>query len=521
MKSKIAIRALLSVTAVAVFCVGIFAQVDVGRKTTAITYPLDETVQVQFRGTTRFPRMKGSAKVKRTTRSGTRIELNVDNMPRPFELGAGYATYILWAISPTGQADNLGEIKRSGLFFIDSKVTVTTPLQTFALLITAEPHFLVTRPSQTVMLENLYPTRDGKYVATSPSVTYFGNSSDYFRDPRTPVIAETDYAKTPPAILQAIQAVALARFAGAERDAPTELAEAETLLQNAQNALAAGRDSEMVDITARKSISASVRAESAAQQRRVAREQRNERIRNDEEIRAAENRYSDAQQEIDSLKAELAREIRNRELAERDAMNYSNQLKELRDENGKLREDLGRIRVENETITARITAIENERAAAQEQVDREANAAKIAQAEKDLLAALKAYGTVVKNERGIVLTLPENLWTGIRSSSLTPQAEGRLASLAGILADNPDYRILVESHTDNSGNPGTVQTVTDRRSYAVADKFASMGVEEGRIVAKGLGASLPVAPNTTNANRAKNRRITVVLSLNSAGLSSL
>lgn len=515
MKNSFAVKTLLSVLALVVFCGGIAAQVDVARKTTAITYPLDETVNIQFRGTTRFPRMKGSAKVKRANRTGTRIELSVDNMPRPFELGAGYATYVLWAISPTGQADNLGEIKRSGLFFIDSKVTVTTPLQTFALIITAEPHFLVTRPSQAVMLENLYPVaKDGKFVGTTPAISYFGNSSDYFRDPRTPSIAETDYAKTPPAILQAIQAVALARFAGAERDAPTELAEAETLLQNAQNAFAAGRDSELVDITARKSISSAVRAESMAQQRRVAREQRNERIRTDEEIRAAENRFSDAQAEIDSLKAELAREIRNRELAERDAMNYSNQLRELRNENGQLREDLGRIRVENEAARAKLTAIENERNAEREAKEREQRAARLEQSEKDLLAALKAYGTVVKNERGIVLTLPESLWTGTRSSSLTPQADGRLASLAAILADNPDYRILVESHTDNSGNPDQVQAVTDRRSYTVADKFASVGVEEGRIVAKGLGASLPIAPNTTNSNRAKNRRVQVILSLN-------
>src|SRR5687768_10807700 len=119
--------------------VSAFGQADVARRTTAITYPLDETVQVQFRGTTRFPRMKGEAKVRRTGRSGTRVELSVDKMPRPFELGAGYATYVVWAISPTGQADNLGEIKRSTLGFIDSKVNVTTPLQTFALIVTAEP----------------------------------------------------------------------------------------------------------------------------------------------------------------------------------------------------------------------------------------------------------------------------------------------------------------------------------------------------------------------------------------------
>ncbi len=513
MKNSIVAKTLLGGLALLFFCSGIFAQLDVARKTTAITYPLDETVSVQFRGTTRFPRMKGSAKVKRTTRTGTQVELSVDNMPRPFELGAGYATYVLWAISPTGQADNLGEIKRSGLFFIDSKMKVTTNLQTFALLITAEPHFLVTRPSQTVMLENLYPvSQSGSSVGTSPSITYFGNSSDYFRDPRTPEIAETDYARTPPAILQAIQAVALARFAGAERDAAPELAEAETLLQNAQNSFSAGRDEELVDIAARKSISAAVRAESLAGQRKLAREQRNERTRTDAEIRAVENRFSDAQAEIDSLKAELAREIRNRELAERDAMNYSNQLREIRAENVRLSEDLGRARVESENAKNRLAAVEAEKTAIREQSEREAKALRLEQSEKDLLASLKAYGTVVKNERGIVLTLPENLWTGIRSSSLTPQADGRLASLAGILADNPDYRILVEAHTDNSGTADQIQTVTDRRSYTVADKFASMGVNEGRIVAKGLGASLPVAPNTTNANKAKNRRIQVILS---------
>ena len=122
---------------------------------------------VQFRGTTRFPRMKGEARIRRTARNGTEIELTVSKMPRPFELGAGYATYVLWAISPEGQADNLGEIKRRGFFEFDSKISVTTKLQTFALIITAEPHFLVRRPSQEIMLENLSPyTASGKKIAS-------------------------------------------------------------------------------------------------------------------------------------------------------------------------------------------------------------------------------------------------------------------------------------------------------------------------------------------------------------------
>src|SRR5688500_10154296 len=149
----------------------VFGQVDIGRRTTAITYPLDELVTVQSRGTTRFPRMKGEARIKRTSRNGSEIELSVSKMPRPFELGAGYATYVLWAVAPDGQVDNLGEIKRRGFFEFDSRMSVTTPLQTFALIITAEPHFLVWRPSQEIMLENLSPMAlSGKKIATAPAV---------------------------------------------------------------------------------------------------------------------------------------------------------------------------------------------------------------------------------------------------------------------------------------------------------------------------------------------------------------
>lgn len=162
--------------------------------------------------------MKGEAKIRRTSRNGSEIDLSVSKMPRPFELGAGYATYVLWAISPEGHVDNLGEIKRRGTFEFDSKISVTTKLQTFALIITAEPHFLVTTPSQEIMLENLSPyTTNGKVITTTPSVQYFGNSSDYFRDARTPEIAEVDYSKTPSTLLQARQAIALARYAGGTR----------------------------------------------------------------------------------------------------------------------------------------------------------------------------------------------------------------------------------------------------------------------------------------------------------------
>src|SRR4026208_58347 len=165
------------------------AQSDVQRQTVAVTYPLDETVTVKFRGTTLLPRLKGEAKVKRAGRRGTRVELSVEDLPRASELGGPYTTYILWAISPEGHVDNLGEIKRSGSSFVNSKLDVTTPLQTFALILTAEPHFLMKVPSRMVVMENLPPQHlNGSQIQTA-DVRYIGNSSDYFRDVRVPELA--------------------------------------------------------------------------------------------------------------------------------------------------------------------------------------------------------------------------------------------------------------------------------------------------------------------------------------------
>src|SRR5437867_7928832 len=154
-----------------------YAQNDARRTTVAITYPLNQMIEVPFHGTTRLPRLKGTAHVRRQGRRGTRVELSIDNLPRAYELGGVYTTYVLWAISPDGHVDNLGEIKRSGSGVIDSKIDVTTPLQTFALIVTAEPHFLVHAPSRMVVMENIAPHSKNVQVETA-TIQYIGNTSD-------------------------------------------------------------------------------------------------------------------------------------------------------------------------------------------------------------------------------------------------------------------------------------------------------------------------------------------------------
>src|SRR5438067_13694846 len=174
------VGSVLALVSCFVFSALVFAQNDTMRTTTAITYPLDQTIDVPFHGTTRLPRLKGSAKVRRQGRRGTRVELSLENLPRAYELGSVYTTFVLWAISPDGHVDNLGEIKRSGSVVIDSKIDVTTPLQTFALIVTAEPHFLVHTPSRMVVMENVAPEKIRDAERETARSQYMGKTSDHF-----------------------------------------------------------------------------------------------------------------------------------------------------------------------------------------------------------------------------------------------------------------------------------------------------------------------------------------------------
>src|ERR1700752_3775066 len=300
---------ILSLFVAGLLCVATaVAQQDVERKTVAITYPLDETVTVRFRGTTLLPRLKGEAKVRRAGRRGTRVELKIDDLPRASELGGIYTTYVLWAISPDGHVDNLGEIKRSGSSFVNSKLDVTTPLQTFAMILTAEPHFLMKVPSRMVVMENLPPQRPNGSQIETADVRYIGNSSDYFRNARVPEIADRDYKETPVSLLGARQAVNLAKYAGADSDAPEEMRIAEDQLQAAEKAWRLNQPQSEVDIEARKATSAGAHAEEVAYVRKAARERRDEIRRRDEAVGSAEKTPEAAQKEVAQLRAALDKE---------------------------------------------------------------------------------------------------------------------------------------------------------------------------------------------------------------------
>lgn len=488
------------------------AQTDSRRETVAVTYPLDQSVSLRFTGTTRLPRLTGSAKVKRTGRRNTRVELDIDNLPRAYELGSVYTTYVLWAISPEGRADSIAEIKRSGSQFINTKVDATTTLETFALIVTAEPHFMVRSPSRMVVLENLPPRAPGDAQVATVPVQYLGNQSDYFRDPRVPDLADRDYTRTPTSLLGARQAISLARYAGAERDAPNDFSEAVAALEEAENGWRLDQSEEDVDVKSRKAIRLGVKAEESAEIHAAARKRRDEISRRDNAVREAEDAAAEASKQIQDLRDSLQREQSAREIAEREAANANQQLREMRSENTRLRDELQTVRTQGDDARLRLARIEGERAAEQARIDSERRAAQARAALNELKSTLSRFGSVRDTEQGIMLVLSDALWTGARAADLTPKAAATtIDPLAALLANNPDIRIRIEAFADSRGEQVALQKLTQDRAETLAGRLVSAGVDGARIQANGLGTSNPVAANTTPAGRTRNRRIEITL----------
>lgn len=487
------------------------AQSDMQRETVAITYPLDQTVSVRFRGTTRLPRLTGEAKVRRTGRRGTRVELSLKNLPRAIEVGGVYTTFVLWAISPEGRVDNLGEIKRSGSFIVNSKLDVTTPLQTFAMIVTAEPHFLVRGPSRAVVLENLPPNNPGEATVATAAVRYLGNASDYMNNSRVPEIADADYVRTPASLLGARQAVNLARFAGAERDAEAELRAAVAQLESAENKWRLKQPEEDVDVEARLATRLATNAEEMAESRKAARLRREEAARRDAAIREAERSADNASQEVLNLRAALQREERARELSDRDLSNANQQVRELRMEVARLRDELQTLRTESEDAKLKLARIEGERSAEVQRQQAQERMAQQQQAAAALKQTLARYGNVRDTARGITLTLSDNLWAGARASELAPAASATIEPLAALFANNPDFQILIEVYSDSRGDAPALRQLTQERADALAGRFAAAGIENGRVQATGMGTDKPIASNSTPAGRTRNRRTEITL----------
>lgn len=470
----------------------IFRVTVVSRAINAIRYPQSVTSRVDLRGTTLLPRATGEAKIESRTGS-TRIETEFDNLSPATQFGPEYLTYVLWAITPEGRPVNLGEVVLDG---DESELLATTPLQSFGLIVTAEPYFAVTQPSDVVVMENLVrPDTAGTIQQVEAKYELLPRGAYVFnRGAFHPVQFKDDDEMQ---LAEARNAVEIARAAGAERYAADSLARAVRELSTAEQ-YAQGRNNERaVETTARA-------ATQAAEDARVItfRRLREEQMAN--ERAAAEKARAEAAEQ-----AALAEQAR----ADREAAEQARQEAEGA---------AAVARAEREAAEqAREEALEQQRLAQQE-ASRARGAAQQADIERRQMRQRlqQQLNTVLETRetaRGLVSNIGDVLFD-FNKATLKPAARERLAKVAGILLAYPGLNVRLEGHTDNVGDPQYNVKLSQERADAVRAYLVQQGVSAALVTAVGLGEADPVAGNETAAGRQQNRRVELVVSGEAIGI---
>ncbi|HEX8685322.1 MAG TPA: OmpA family protein, partial [Pyrinomonadaceae bacterium] len=232
----------------------------------------------------------------------------------------------------------------------------------------------------------------------------------------------------------------------------------------------------------------------------------------DRAVNEAEETAAESARTIQRLRDSLRKEESARELAERDAANANQQLRELRGEVARLRDELAAVRAEGDAARLKLARIEGERAAEQARLEAERNAAQRQEALNGLKSSLARFGTVRETAQGLVLVLSDALWVGPRAAELSAKGVATtIDPLAALLANNPELRVRIEAFVDAKGDDAELQRLTQDRAEALAGRLVSSGVDGARIQANGMGAANPVSANTTPAGRQRNRRIEITL----------
>ena len=466
-------------------------QVIAKRHTLAVRYKDNDDTSVNMVGTALNPQAMGKAEVKRKD-GRTRVNLKMQNLGHPQAVGPYYTTYILWAIAPEGQADNLAELPIRNEF----EVGVTTAFQTFGLIITAEPHSAVKLPSPVIVAENaLRKGTEGGIEASR--IEYSGDSGTlYVVSTQTAPALSADY-NTPLMILGARRSVEIAARAGAQSYAEQELREAEIKLAALEQTWPSRRkDEEKFSGLAHDVMRLGERARELAVERIA-------QARLEEERRAASNTIADARSDADRARDEAER-ARQEAAASQDAAGRAErELAEARlrveqaqteADRAKAREDLARVEAER----ARMEAAQ----AKQDKSD----------LQQRLFMSISAILETRREARGLIVSLSDVLFD-FNQSSLKPGAREKLSKLAGILLAYPGtYHMEVEGHTDAIGSQDYNQKLSEDRAQSVTSYLLKAGIASDRVLAvRGSGKLKPVTTNETPEGRQMNRRVEIVI----------
>ena len=454
---------------------------------------------IGFQGSPLLPFAKGQAKVNGKV---GRIQINAQfsKLEPAQKFGNEYLTYVLWAITPEGKSNNLGEILLDG---DKSKIDVTTSLQTFGLIVTAEPYFAVSQPSNVVVLQNVVlPETSGTIDQAPASYQLLDRGAYSYEVSKTSGNLSRSDNKVPLELFEAQNAVQIAINAGAQKYAADALNKAQISLTQAQDLLARNGNSKLIVQASRDAV------QNAADARHIA-------VQRQEEERMAQERADAAQREADAkARADAAAASQQQEAAARQQAEIQ-RLQAERDAAqsaaATARADADRLAAQQQAERERQNA-EQERLKAQQAQD----AAAQSELEKQQLRAqlLEQFNRILPTTdtpRGLKVNMADVLFA-FGKYDLRPAAREALAKLSGIVLGHPGLKLSVEGYTDSIGSDEVNQTLSERRAGAVRDYLVQQGVDPSSITATGFGKSNPVASNDTNEGRQQNRRVEIIIS---------
>ena len=464
----------------------------VQRTTPAINYShRSEPTNVDFRGTPLLPEAHGIATVE-SKRGAVLVDARFDGVRPPTRFGTEYLTYVLWAISPEGRAQNLGELVLNGSD--KGRLKASTQMQAFALIVTAEPYFSVTQPSDVVVMENaVRPDTVGNVEQVNATYELLQRKEYTYSYGATrpaasngPAVSMDEYEAVT-AVFQAKNAIEIASAAGADRYAPERLARAEQLFQKARH-LPLKRLNEEIISTARES------AQIAEDARLIA-------LKRAEDDRMAKERAQTAQMKKD---AEVER------AAARAAT------EQARMEADRARADAARAQAEAEQTRAQLEAQRRASAAETSSADRmrvpppDDSRSKRAVLLQRLNTAFETHDT----PRGVVMVIPAAM---LETPAAVRQAQSRIAAIAPYLTAYPGLKYEVGAYTDASQPESASFSVTQRLAARVRQMLVAARIPSSSIVAQAYGSSRPVASNGTASGRLQNRRIEIVITGDALG----
>jgi len=499
----------------------IFRVTVVERTTNAVSYRhRSGWTKVDLRGTPLAPEATGHADVN--SRPGyIEAKAEMHHLQPAQRFGPEYLTYVLWAITPEGRSKNLGEVV---LDDGNSHLDVTTDLQAFALIVTAEPYFGVTQPSDVVVMENIVRQDTlGKIEQTSVKYdllkrgTYLMNVA-----PGKFQAVKTD-KKIPLQLIEAQNAVQIARYNNADRYAQDTFQSAESLLNQAEAYEARNAGSKPVIMTSREAVQNAETSRILAMKR-----QEDERIAHEKQ--EAADREAAARAQADESARQAQESARQKALADAQAAESARRAAEearraaeskVVAEAARASEEVERLKAEQANAAARLQQQQAEQArlAAQqsEQKAQEAERLRLQaeQAQQQLRQQLlQQFNLILETRdtaRGLIVNVSDVLFD-FNKYTLRPAAREKLAKISGIILSHPGLRLEVDGYTDSIGGDAYNLKLSEQRAGGVRDYLVGQGLAQDNVTARGFGKENPVASNDTAAGRQNNRRVEMVVS---------